>query len=263
MGRVATVMAAVSLTMLLAAAAAAPALPLPTSASAAAADDGDFAGLVDIGGGRRLDLECRGTGSPTVVFESGTGNGADIWTEDGAEAWRERNPGASGISVLPAGARLTRVCAYDRPATLLVSGEPSRSDPVPVPRSLDAMVADLHALLRAGDVPGPYVLVGHSFGGMVARLFASTYPDEVAGFVSVDAANETFYVEGYEVLLRPDQYEPPTDEYEVVAAAARLREARIDQPLHQMPMVVLEQRDRHRERALHPVSPAGARDQGR
>jgi pimeloyl-ACP methyl ester carboxylesterase len=112
---------------------------------------------------------------------------------------------------------------------------------------LDAMVADLHALLRAGDVPGPYVLVGHSFGGMVARLFASTYPDEIAGFVSVDAANETFYVEGYEELLRPDQYEPPTNEYEVVAAAARLREARIDQPLPQMPMVVLEHsRDRAR-----------------
>ena len=88
--------------------------------------------------------------------------------------------------------------------------------------------------------------VGHSMGGMAARLFASTYPDEVAGFVSVDAASESYY-EAYEQLLRPEQYQSPMGEIDVLAAAARMNEARIAQPLHQMPMVVFEHsRDRAR-----------------
>ena len=69
-------------------------------------------------------------------------------------------------------------------------GDPSlrsRSDPVPQPRTARDLVADLHALLHAAAVPGPYVLVGHSLGGVVVRLYASTYPDEVAGLVLVDA----------------------------------------------------------------------------
>ncbi len=218
----------------------------PRMSSTAVADDGDFAGLVDIGGGRRMYLECRGTGSPTVVFEAGSGNAADMWSENGAAYWSESNPGASGISVLPAVAQLTRVCAYDRPNTNLAFDEPSRSDPVQVPRTLDALVADLHALLSAAEVPGPYVLVGHSMGGMAARLFASTYPDEVAGFVSVDAAYESYY-EAYEQLLRSEQYQSPMGEIDVLGAAARMNEARIAQPLHRMPMVVFEHsRDRAR-----------------
>ena len=109
------------------------------------------------------------------------------------------------------------------------------------PRSVDAMVAELWALLHAADVPGPYVMVGHSMGGMVARLFAGTYPDEVVGFVSVDAAHESYY-EAYKQLLSPDQYqsvyEAATAEIDIEATATRMREARIDQPLHPMPMVV-------------------------
>ena len=55
------------------------------------------------------------------------------------------------------------------------------------------MVADLHALLTAAAIPGPYVLAGHSFGGLVARLYAATYPDEVVGMVLIDAAHEDYY----------------------------------------------------------------------
>jgi pimeloyl-ACP methyl ester carboxylesterase len=67
---------------------------------------------------------------------------------------------------------------------------PSRSDPVAMPRTAAESVHDLHALLEAAGVPGPYVLVGHSYGGMLTRLYTSTYPDEVVGMVLVDAFSE-------------------------------------------------------------------------
>ena len=87
-------------------------------------------------------------------------------------------------------ARLTRVCTYDRPNTVLQTGEPGHSDPVPQPRTAADTVADLHALTRAAELRGPYVLVGHSLGGLFARLYASTYPRRVAGIVEIDATYE-------------------------------------------------------------------------
>jgi pimeloyl-ACP methyl ester carboxylesterase len=236
-GRVAIILGVVGLAMGLTPWAGASAAPLPARATTADAAHGLFAGLVDIGG-RRLYLECRGRGQPTVVFESGSGNAADIWS------YRPKGP--SDTAVLPAVARFTRVCAYDRPGTTLQAGEPSRSDPVPLPRSAGEIVADLHSLLHAANVPGLYVLVAHSMGGLLARLYAGTFPDEVAGFVSVDAAHEIYY-EAYQELLTPEQYELPGVEIDVVAAAAEMRAARAAQPLRPMPMVVLEHsRDRAR-----------------
>ena len=106
----------------------------------------DFAGLVDIGGGRKMYMECRGKGSPTVVFVSGGGNRAETWSET-------LDP--SKQAVLPAIAETNRVCAYDRPGTVLPVGEedflPSRSDPVPQPTTLQDGVDDLHALLSASE----------------------------------------------------------------------------------------------------------------
>src|SRR6266481_3019733 len=101
---------------------------------------GDFAGLVEIGGGRKMYLVCRGAGSPTVILESGYRNDADIWSAP-------LEPGMS--TVFPQVAKFTRVCAYDRPGTFLDADHLSRSSPVAMPRSARDLVSDLHALLGA------------------------------------------------------------------------------------------------------------------
>jgi pimeloyl-ACP methyl ester carboxylesterase len=143
--------------------------------------DSEFAGLVDIGSGRKIYLECRGAGTPTVIFESGYRNNADIWSA-------QLEPGST--TVFPEVAKFTRVCAYDRPGTFLDADHLGRSDPVAMPRTAQDLVSDLHMLLKSAHVPGPYVLVAHSFGGVFARLYASIYPDEVVGMILVDALSE-------------------------------------------------------------------------
>jgi pimeloyl-ACP methyl ester carboxylesterase len=165
----------------------------------ASAASGDFAGAVDIGGGRHLYLECRGTGSPTVVLEAGYRASARYWTDD------LLHPDAQSVMVLPGVAKFTHVCAYDRPGTVASVGEIdliSRSDAVPQPRTAADMVSDLHALLQAAGVRGPYVLAGHSLGGLFVRLYASTYPEDVAGLVLVDP-----YSEFIERQLTPAQWQ--------------------------------------------------------
>ena len=143
----------------------------------------DFAGLVDIGGGRKMYMECRGKGAPTVVFVSGAGDRTETWS-------KTLDP--SQQAVLPAIAETNRVCAYDRPGTLLVTGKgkedfkKSRSDPVPQPTTIQDGAADLHALLSASGERGPYVVVGHSMGGAISRQYASEYPQDVSGLVLVD-----------------------------------------------------------------------------
>jgi pimeloyl-ACP methyl ester carboxylesterase len=95
----------------------------------------DFAGLVDIGGGRKMYLECHGKGSPTVVFVLGAGDRTETWS-------KSKTLEPSQQAVLPAIAETNRVCAYDRPGTVLAVGEgaedfePSRSDAVPQPTTL-------------------------------------------------------------------------------------------------------------------------------
>jgi pimeloyl-ACP methyl ester carboxylesterase len=153
--------------------------PTPGSGSS-----GDFRGPIDIGNGRHLYLECRGKGSPTVILESGYHNSSDPWNQSDAAA------PAVGPAVLPALAGTHRVCAYDRPGTLRYSDPPTlsdRSSPAAMPRSAQDVVGDLHALLAAAHLPGPYLLVGHSLGGVFARLYAQTYPDQVCAVVFVDA----------------------------------------------------------------------------
>jgi pimeloyl-ACP methyl ester carboxylesterase len=145
------------------------------------ASDGDFAGRVAIEGGRKLYLECHGSGSPTVIFEAGLRSRGDIWnwSVEGADT-----------GVLPRVSPFTRACLYDRPGTLASFPFVSRSDPVPMPRSTGDVAIDLHALLAAAGVPGPYVLVGASTGGLIVREYASLYPAEVSGVVLVDAISE-------------------------------------------------------------------------
>ncbi|MDQ0755578.1 alpha/beta fold hydrolase [Arthrobacter sp. B3I4] len=118
--------------------------------------------LVDVGG-HRLYLECTGSGSPTVLLE----------------------PGAGGMSsdlelITPAVARDTRVCVYDRAGR-------GWSEPAGTVQDGARIAADLHTLLQRGNVPGPYVMAGHSFGGLYALTFAALYPGDVAGLVLVDS----------------------------------------------------------------------------
>jgi len=145
-----------------------------------AAERGNFEGLVDIGGGPQ-DVPENATAEdrPTVVLVGGLRASADDWSISNK----------STPAVFPEVAKFTRVCACDRPGTP-IDEKPSRSDPVRQPTTAKDAVADLHALLSAAGEAGPYVLVGHSYGGLIVRLYASTYPKEVSGLVLIDALSE-------------------------------------------------------------------------
>jgi pimeloyl-ACP methyl ester carboxylesterase len=136
--------------------------------------------------GRPLYVECKGSGRPTILLQSGYGNGGDIWNA----------PTAQPPTVARALATTNRVCVYDRPGstlqvdpngTPLSAPRPGRSAVVSQPRTSTAVVTEWHDLMAATRVPGPYLLVGHSIGGLFALLYARTYPDQVAGLVTVDA----------------------------------------------------------------------------
>lgn len=161
---------------------------LPTSSPSPAARGG-FAGPIDIGEDRELYATCRGEGSPTVVLISGTGGGVDEWMHvmppDSPGAVPER----SAASVFDQVAQHARVCAYDRPGTTDFAGAMSPSTPVPQPTSAFDAADDLAALLDAAGEEGPFVMVGASWGGLVAQAFAREHPEQVAGLVLVDAAS--------------------------------------------------------------------------
>lgn len=133
----------------------------------AAADAGRYPApgrLVDVGG-HRLHLVCTGTGSPTVVLEAG---GGEMSSNLG---W-----------ITSAVAADTRVCAYDRAGR-------GWSEPASTAQDATQIATDLHTLLQRADVPGPYVLAGHSFGGLYVLTFAARYGDDVAGMVLIDSTS--------------------------------------------------------------------------
>lgn len=164
---------------------------LASDAEAATPDQplerGDFAGSFGIGQGRSMYLECYGKGSPTVILDGGLREAAGVWSSRSAET-------PAGLTVLGGVARFTRVCAYDRPGTLLTETEFSRGSPVRMPRTAASEVADLHSLLKLAGISAPFVFVAHSWGGLIDRLYAATYPRQVAGMVLVDALAE--YIQG-------------------------------------------------------------------
>ena len=145
------------------------------------------ASVIDIGGGRKMYMECDGVGTPTVLLIAGKGNRADTWNTNLTD------PTKPEATVFAQVSQFTRVCSYDRPQTIGVNGEPSRSDPAPEPATAADGVADLHALLAAAAMHGPYAVVGHSYGGLIARLYASTFPEAVTGLVLEDALSEGLY----------------------------------------------------------------------
>lgn len=121
--------------------------------------------LADIGG-RRIHIDCRGTGWPTVILEAGADtSGSALW-----------HPIVQTVS------QTTRVCSYDRAGLMW-------SDPGPVPRDGEAIVADLQKALEATNVRGPYVMVGASLGGPLVMLYTKHHPADVAGVVLVDSAH--------------------------------------------------------------------------
>jgi len=207
-----------------------------TSTQAAAVEEaeGDFAGLVDIGGGRQIYMECSGTGSPTVVLESGLRDAADVWSMSSA--------GEGAPTVFPEVANFTRVCAYDRPGTVVGGESPSRSDPVSQPTAAQDAAADLHALLSAAEEPGPYVLVGHSYGGPIIRLYASAHPADVAGLVLVDALSEDLpngLTPTQQALFEEINTPPPDTDAEVLDLQGTFQQLGESPPVPQVPTIVL------------------------
>ena len=118
--------------------------------------------MVDVGG-YRLHINCMGTGTPTVVIDAGWGDWSLSW------GWVQREV-----------AKTTQVCTYDRAGM-------GYSEAGPLPRNAEQFAKELHILLARANIAGPYVLAGHSLGGLPVRVFAHDYPTEVAGVVLIDS----------------------------------------------------------------------------
>ncbi len=115
--------------------------------------------------GRQVHVHCAGEGSPTVILEAGLPGNSLAW-----------------MSVFSEIAALTRVCSYDRPGY-------GWSEPASSPRTADTIVQELRMLLQAADIKPPYVLVGHSFGGLLMQLYATRFPSDFEGVVLVDSSH--------------------------------------------------------------------------
>jgi pimeloyl-ACP methyl ester carboxylesterase len=135
--------------------------------------------LVEIGGGRRMNIVCAGHGTPTVVFDYGLGSHLLHWQK-----------------VSQPVAAMTRACFYDRAGY-------GYSDPSPRPMTADSVTNDLHALLGKAGISGPIVLVGHSAGGLYATLYNDKFDSHVAGLVLIDPGFAGL-LEQHEKTLSPD-----------------------------------------------------------
>lgn len=135
---------------------------------------------VDIGG-RRLHLYCVGEGSPTVILEAALNGCCIDWCQ-----------------VQPQVASFTRVCSYDRAGY-------GWSDSGPRPRTAPRMARELHTLLSKAEIEPPYVLVGHSYGGELVRVYADQYPEDVVGMVLVDSSHEDQIERVYQIMSRKER----------------------------------------------------------
>lgn len=146
---------------------------------------------ITVAPGRTMFLRCRGHGQPTVLLVAGYRASADDWGL----------PESTPRSLFDSLAALSRTCAYDRPGTP-VGEAPSRSDPIAQPTTVRDALQDLRALMQAAGETGPYVLVGHSYGGLLAKLYARQHPEQVRGLVLLDALSE-----GLQEAQSPEQWE--------------------------------------------------------
>jgi pimeloyl-ACP methyl ester carboxylesterase len=168
----------------------------------------DIAGLVDVGDGRSLYLDCQGEGSPTVFVIPGKGSYADAWNaavppddpirSSPYDLIDKAKPGLSPTSTQPLVAKATRICTYDRPNTRPDGSD--RSTPVPQPHTVQSDVDDVVNLIAAAHLPTPMVFVAHSYGGLVLDLLARTHPELVSGMVFTEPTSEFLRIVG-----RPDQ----------------------------------------------------------
>ena len=150
---------------------------------------------IDVGG-YNLYIDCKGEGSPAVILESGL--------EGDVVTWKD---------VPPEVAKFTRVCRYDRAGL-------AHSDYGPMPRNAELTAQDLHTLLTKVDIAPPYILVGHSFGGLLIRRYAFDFPNEVAGMIFVDSLQEDWWDEALALL--------PSDSSNDTARLASIRLYLID-----------------------------------
>lgn len=169
------------------------------TAPSASADD--VAGLVDIGGGRSLYLNCQGNappGSPTVFVIPGKGSYAEAWNaavppddpirSSPYDVIDQAQLALDPESAQPIVAQTTRICVYDRPNTRPDGTE--LSTPVPQPHTLQSDVDDVVRLVDAAQLPTPMVFVAHSYGGLILDLLARQHPDLVSGLVFSEPTSE-------------------------------------------------------------------------
>ena len=220
-----------------------PASQEPATATPPSKSLSDSGELITLPSGRDVYLECRGQGEPTVVFISGGGLAADEWST--------LAPGSVETPVMDQMAMTNRVCAYDRPGTTRVTGESSRSTPVKLPRTLTEMSQELGDVLTAGHENGPYVVVGHSFGSPIGRLYAGMNPDDVVGMVWVDGGHEVFY-QVFENLIGPAGFNIPGVEYYLPTTLDEMFEQFAAHPVPAVPSVIIEH-SRDRERFPNPM----------
>ncbi len=148
--------------------------------------------LVEVEPGRRLNLYCTGKGSPTVIFDSGVTGETVGWA-----------------LVQPEIAKHTRACSYDRAGV-------GFSDPGTRTGTSANIVDDMHKMLAAAGIAPPYVLVGHSYGGMNVRLYKDHYPSEVIGMVLVDPSHEDWTETALKLDLRQRPYEQRYSDFETM-----------------------------------------------
>jgi pimeloyl-ACP methyl ester carboxylesterase len=212
--------------------------------------DQDPTGLFDVGDGRKLFLDCRGQGSPTVFIIPGKGSYAQAWNyvvppddpvrSSPYDVIADAKLAPSPDAVQPTVAKTTQVCVYDRPNTRPDGAD--RSTEVPQPHTLQQDVDDVVALISASQLPAPFVFVAHSYGGLILDLLARTHPELVAGIVMVDPTSEFLPTVGspaQNAAFERDVMAPPEPGGEGIwadDAFARIKDA---PPLPRVPAIVL------------------------